>query len=76
MFHLLVLLHFSQASRKKNREELMAEQRGLSESEDGALGWAEAGRTLGRLFADPTMDRTRDEDRNVYNDHDVLNWSM
>ena len=42
MFHLLVLLHFSQASRKKIREELMAEQRGLSESEDGALGWAEA----------------------------------
>ena len=68
MFHLLVLLHFSQASRKKIREELMAEQRGLSESEDGALGWAEAWRTLRRLLADPTLDRTRDEDRNDYDD--------
>ena len=46
----------------------MAEQRGLSESEDGALGWAEAGRTLRRLLADPTLDRTRDEDRNDYDD--------
>ena len=76
MFHLLVLLHFSQASRKKIRKKLLAEQRGSSESEDEALGWAEAWRTLRRLFADPTMDRTRDEDRNVYDDHDVLNWSM
>ena len=76
MFHLLVLLHFSQASRKKIRKKLLAEQRGSSESEDEALGWAEAWRTLRRLFADPTMDRTRDEDRNVYDDHDELNWSM
>ena len=68
MFHLLVLLHFSQASRKKIRTELLAEQRGSSESEDEALGWAEAGRTLRRLLADQTLDRTRDEDRNDYDD--------
>ena len=37
-FHLLVLLHFSQASRKKIRKKLLAEQRGSSESEDEALG--------------------------------------
>ena len=55
---------------------MLAEQRGSSESEDEALGWAEAWRTLRRLFADPTMDRTRDEDRNIYDDHDVLNRSM
>ena len=37
-FHLLVLLHFSQASRKKIRKELMVEQRGSSDSEDEDLG--------------------------------------
>ena len=47
---------------------MLAEQRGSSESEDESLGWAEAGRTLKRLFADPTLDRTREEDRNDYED--------
>ena len=75
-FHLLVLLHFSQASRKKIRKKLLAEQRGSSESEDEALGWAEAWRTLRRLFADPTLDRSPDEEGNDYDEHDVLNWSM
>ena len=67
MFHLLVLLSFSQASRKKIRTELLVEQRGSSAFEDEALEWAETGRTLGRIFAHPTLGRARDEDRN-YND--------
>ena len=33
-FHLLVLLHFSQASRKKIRKELLAEQRGSGASDN------------------------------------------
>ena len=44
------------------------EQRGSSAFEDEALEWAETGRTLGRIFAHPTLGRARDEDRNDYDD--------
>ena len=51
MFHLLVLLHFSQASRKKIRKELLAEQRGSGASENEP--WA--GLRLGGPWGDSLL---------------------